>query len=121
MSNNSVDWVNVFNKIFLKLNSTVRVRSDDIVIVYNMDWYKMVPAILENTPKRVIANYFGWKLVNSLDQFVGTTNSKYQCSSLVASMLSFVGGRLYVETSFSKKDKNLVSFKSITLLNKYEL
>ena len=93
---------------------------------------------METTPKRVIANYFGWVAVASYgtltNQAFRTAAFKFSqvltgaikdtqlwedCVHEVSSILEYAVSRLYIETTFSKKDKEVVSRLMDSNLNKY--
>ena len=139
LSDNRVDWLSLINKIYSKLNSTVRVKSNELIILSDLEYYKAITKLVDNTPKRVIANYFGWVVASSygtltnqafrnvyfefskvLSGALKDTQLWEDCVSVVASTLEYAVSRLYIETSFTKKDKEVVSH-TVTICRKFEL
>ena len=47
-------------------------KSDDHVIINQMNYYKYVPKLLDETPKHIVANYFGWIIAYELGGFTGS-------------------------------------------------
>ena len=136
MTNNSVDWLNLINGVYSKLNSSVRVRSEELVIVSDIEYYKSVLKLIESTPKRVVANYIGWA-VSGLGSFTNQAfreaniefgqvdsddDSTYKdlwrdCVDNIESTLQYAISRLYIDTGFTKKDKDVVNYSN----SKYRL
>ncbi|CAG2168946.1 unnamed protein product [Oppiella nova] len=128
LTDNRVDWLNITNRIYSKLNSTIRVKSDDIVILQDIKYYKSVTKLLSETPPRVIANYFGWYAVSGLSswttsafrsvtfEFSKVTSGAVKdvelwryCLNDLSNGLEYAISRLYIDKSFSKKDKQEAS------------
>lgn len=128
LTDNIVDWLNLTNRIYSKLNSSITVRSDELVIIQDKEYYKGVTELIENTPKRVIANYLGW---NTVTGFGSYTNKKFRkavfefnrvvsgvekemelwdsCVNYLSTTLQYAVSRLYVDKNFSQKDKQEAS------------
>src|ERR1700733_7718047 len=69
LTGNRVDWLNITNRIYRELNSTINMNISELVVVMDLDYYKGVTQLLEGTPTRVIANYLGWMTVMNLGSF----------------------------------------------------
>ena len=127
LTGETVDWLKLTNKIYETLNSSLRLTSDEPIIVGNPDFYQAIPDLIESTPKRVIANYFGWVIASSLGPYtvnafkkaafefdhvmtgaVKDTELWKDCLDIVSGYLQYAASRLYVDKSFSKEDKKQV-------------
>ena len=75
LSNNTFDWLEFVNKVYEGYGSSHRMKSDDHVIINENYFYKNLPKILDETPKHVLANYFGWIIVTQLG---GYTSSQFK-------------------------------------------
>ena len=62
----------LINKVYELSGLTHRMKSDDHVIINSKDYYKYVPKILDETPKHVLANYFGWIIASQLGRYTGS-------------------------------------------------
>lgn len=60
-----INWIEYFNGCTRDL---VPIDKNEVVIVVDTDYLKLLTEILNVTPKRVVANYMGWRLV-----FFGST------------------------------------------------
>ena len=69
--NHSVDWLELTNNIYEASGSSIKVKGDDNLIITAPNIYKYVPKILDETPKHVVANYFGWMIASQLGDFTG--------------------------------------------------
>ncbi|CAG2179242.1 unnamed protein product, partial [Oppiella nova] len=128
LSGNKIDWLNITNRIYKELNSEIRVKSDELVIVQDIGYYKSVTDLLEKTPTRVVANYLGWSAVMNLGSL---TTKKFRdvvfnfnkvvsgvekeaelsddCISNLLSSIQYAVSRLYVDKNFTPKDKQEAS------------
>ncbi|XP_054153016.1 neprilysin-1-like isoform X2 [Oppia nitens] len=124
LTTQKIDWLSITNKIYEKLNSTIRVQNDELVIIQDIDYYKGVSELFEKTPVRVIANYFGWMTVMNLgsyttkqfrdivftfDKVVSGVEKETElwqtCTNSLSSSLQYAVSRLYVDKKFTQKDK----------------
>ena len=127
LSSNKIDWLNITNRVYKELNSDIRVKSDELVIVQDIGYYKSVTDLLEKTPTRVVANYLGWLAVMNLGSL---TTKKFRevvfnfnkvvsgvekevelsddCVSNLLSSIQYAVSRLYVDKNFTPKDKQEV-------------
>ena len=127
LSDNTVDWLNLTNKIYVNINSSIRLTSDELVIVGPTAFYKAVPKLVESTPKRVIANYFGYVFFSRYGQFTVNAFKKLNfefnsrmsgvvkdselwkdCLDDVQAVIPYAVSRMYLDTSFTKEDKKEV-------------
>ena len=127
MMDNSVDWLNITNTVYKELNETIRMKSDDLVILQDLYYYRNVTQLLTTTPNRVIANYFGWKLVMNMGShttkqfrdisfkfnqlFTGEEKDVElwrSCTATISSQLPYVLSRLYVDQHFTQNDRQEV-------------
>ncbi|CAG2173090.1 unnamed protein product [Oppiella nova] len=124
LMNNSVDWLNITNTVYKELNETIRMKINDVVVVEDIYYYINVTQLLTTTPNRVIANYFGWKLVMNLGShttkqfrdirfkfnqlFTGVEKDVElwrSCTASISSQLPYVLSRLYVDKHFTQSDR----------------
>ena len=131
LTNTTVDWLKLINNIFSKMNSSFQFKSDDLIYVSDIEYLRVVPKLIAETPKRVITNYFGSKIAQNLAPFANkafrdiktafkrlTSDVREEtplwkdCITNIISM-NDVLARLYIDTSFSKKDKEVVSFRLV--------
>ncbi|XP_054152475.1 neprilysin-1-like [Oppia nitens] len=124
LTDKRVDWLNLINSIYTKINSTIRVTKNDLVIVQDIKYYKAITKLLENTPKKVIANYFGWYAVSGLGSWTTSAFKKINfefnqlisgavkdqelwryCLNDLSNGLEYAISRVYIDKSFTKKDK----------------
>ena len=91
MSNNTIDWLQLINNVYKELNSTVRVTNDTIPIVQSPKYIQKVTELMSRTPKRVIANYFGWILAKHFGRLVSDSlNKKWIELSLNLTLYDFL-------------------------------
>ncbi|CAG2177920.1 unnamed protein product, partial [Oppiella nova] len=124
MMDNSVDWLNITNTVYKELNETIRMKSDDLVIIQDINYYINVTQLLTTTPNRVIANYFGWKLIMNLGSHTTTQFRDISfklnqlltgvekdvelwrsCTASISSQLPYVLSRVYVDQHFTQNDR----------------
>lgn len=136
LTSNRVDWLNLTNRIFQSFNSSIRLSSDDLLIVEDIPYYKGVIQLLQNTSTRVIANYLGWMVAESVGYFTVSEfrNNEFEfdkvvegveeetelwrrCVSYLETALQYAVGRKYVDENFTKKDKEEVSFFVISAIH----
>ena len=127
LTDNRVDWLNLTNRIYSKLNSTIKININELVIVSDIEYYKGVTELLEKTSNRVIANYLGWRTVmnfgsyttkkfreiifefNNVVSGVEQVSERWRdCISYLSDSLQYPVSRLYVDKKFSQKDKQQV-------------
>jgi predicted metalloendopeptidase len=127
LTSNKVDWLNLTNRIYKAVNSSVQLSPQELVIVLDIPYYKGVTQLLEKTPNRVIANYLGWMIamnlgVYTLEKFrknefeFQKVNSGVEqqtelwriCCTYLEATLPYAVGRKYVDEHFTKKDKEEV-------------
>ncbi|RWS07493.1 neprilysin-11-like isoform X2 [Dinothrombium tinctorium] len=115
-----VKWKQLFKKIFKYAKTNI--YDSDLVIMQDSKYYRQLPSILRSTPKRVIANYFAWRLVLYYGDF--TTDEfadiyfNYQkvseglrsqekvwefCYETVDDYFDYALGRLYVDNQFNSQ------------------
>jgi len=128
LTDNTVDWLNVTNRIYEVVNSTIRLSSNELVIVEDIPYYKGVTKLLSKTSPRIIANYFGWMAAMGIGDFTvkkfrdnefefNKVNSGVEeeaplwkiCVSYLENALEYAVSRKYVDENFTKKDKEEVS------------
>lgn len=124
---NRVDWLNLTNKVYSKLGSSISISADELVIVQDIDYFKGVTQLMEKSPQRVVSNYIGWNAVMSLGSF---TTKKFKqvvfefnrvvsgvekqeetwqtCVNTLSNTLDYAVSRVYVDKNFSEKDKQEV-------------
>ncbi len=127
LTSNKVDWRQLTNRIYKALNSHKRVDYKELVIVQSIPFYKNVAILLDSTPNRVIANYFGWIIAMNLGKYtvqrfndiafefnkVSSGVQKQQelwksCVSYLTDSLQFAASRKFVEEYLTTKDKEEV-------------
>lgn len=118
-----VPWYEYLNQI---LSPEDRIEFDDKIIVRVPSFLKSFSKLINNTPKRVLANYAVWRIVQSSTYFMNervkniiaefgaaVTGTKVQeprwiqCIDYVSSYLHLATGALYVREYFDKKSKNI--------------
>ena len=136
LTNNTVDWLKIINNVFSKLNSLVRVKSDEPILVGDIEYFKAVTKLMNETPKRVIANHFGWIIAYTFGphttqafrdasfEFSHSGGGEIKerqlwqdCLNIVTMNLRYAVSRLYIDTSFSRKDKDMVSCNTQNTVN----
>ncbi|CAG2108774.1 unnamed protein product [Medioppia subpectinata] len=124
LTDNRVDWLKLTNDIFTQFGSTIRVKSDELVIIQDIEYYKGVTELLSVVPSRVVSNYLGWMAVMSLgsyttkqfrdtvfnfDKVVSGVQKESElwenCVNNLLSTISYAVSRLYIDKNFSQKDK----------------
>jgi predicted metalloendopeptidase len=127
LTSNKVDWLNLANRIYKAVNSSVQLSPQEFVIVEDIPYYKGVTQLLEKTPKRVIANYLGWMIAMSLGDYTVEKFRKNEfefqivnsgveqqtelwriCATYLETALQYAVSRKYVDENFTKKDKEEV-------------
>jgi predicted metalloendopeptidase len=127
LTSNRVDWLQLTNGIYKILNSSLRLTSEELIIVSDIPYFNGVTQLLERTTNRVIANYFGWRIAMSFGsytvekfreiqfQFSKITSGVQKqpelwrtCVSYVSNSLKYAVSRKYVEENFTTKDKEEV-------------
>jgi len=115
-----------------ELNETIRMKSDDLVIIQDINYFINVTQLLTTTPKRVIANYFGWDFVRNMGSH---TDKRFRdiafhftrviseverdvelwqsCIRSVSESLPYAVSRLYVGKHFTPNDKQMVCLKFV--------
>lgn len=119
-----IPWQEYFNQI---LSPEIRVELDDRIVVRAPSFLKSVSKLIHNTPKRVLANYGVWRVVQSSTYFMnqrirdikaevnaplkGTRiqepRSK-QCMDYLSNNLYTAVGALYAREYFDRKSKSNV-------------
>ncbi|CAG2164051.1 unnamed protein product, partial [Oppiella nova] len=126
LTHNRVDWLNITNSLMTELNETIRMKSDDLVIIQDINYFINVTQLLTTTPKRVIANYFGWDFARSMGshtdkrfrdiafQFIRVISEVERdvelwqsCIRSVSESLPYAVSRLYVGKHFTPNDKQM--------------
>uniref|UniRef100_H2ZFD6 Endothelin-converting enzyme 1 n=1 Tax=Ciona savignyi TaxID=51511 RepID=H2ZFD6_CIOSA len=69
----AIDWLNLVPELFSKL-ANESVGMDEPVITFSIEYMKKISAIIHNTPKRILGNYFGWRFVRA---FVGAMGQPF--------------------------------------------
>jgi predicted metalloendopeptidase len=127
LTSNKVDWLNLTNRIYKTVNSSIQLSPQELVIVLDIPYYKGVTQLLEKTPNRVIANYLGWMIAMSLGDYTVEKFRKIEfefqkvnsgveqqtelwriCATYLQNVLPYAVGRKYVDENFTKKDKEEV-------------
>uniref|UniRef100_H2ZFD7 Endothelin-converting enzyme 1 n=1 Tax=Ciona savignyi TaxID=51511 RepID=H2ZFD7_CIOSA len=121
----AIDWLNLVPELFSKL-ANESVGMDEPVITFSIEYMKKISAIIHNTPKRILGNYFGWRFVRA---FVGAMGQPFldaenvfhkvqygsnmeclerwrSCLGTVDSILGLAVGRLFVQKKFAKTSKS---------------
>lgn len=57
-----LNWLTYFNSL---LPVEAQLESDDRIIVGDIEFFNQIGELLENTPKRTLANYIGWRQIAS--------------------------------------------------------
>jgi predicted metalloendopeptidase len=65
----SIDFLDLINQIYVHLNSSIRVNGSEKLIVEDILFFQNMIYLLKNTPKRVLANYIGWRLTKKFGYF----------------------------------------------------
>ena len=118
-----------------ELNETIRMKSDDLVIIQDINYFINVTQLLATTPNRVIANYFGWDFVRHMgvhtdkrfrditfkfNQIFTETERDVElwrtCMDSISIKLPYVLSRLYVEKQFTQNDRQEVQFIHINCI-----
>lgn len=64
-----IDWLTYINELFAPHKT---LEPYDAILVSGVNYFKLLGDVIQKTPKRVIANYMGWRMlwqsVNSLSQ-----------------------------------------------------
>ncbi|CAG2177165.1 unnamed protein product, partial [Oppiella nova] len=124
LTDNRVDWMNITNTVYNELNETIRMKGNDLVIIQDINYFINVTQLLTTTPKRVIANYFGWDFVRHMgahtDKRFRDITFKFNqifteaekdvelwrtCMDSISTKLPYVLSRLYVEKQFTQNDR----------------
>lgn len=59
----SIPWLELFNHVFN--SSGIVIDETEVVIIEDTEYIKKLEELIEITPKRVLANYLAWKVVQS--------------------------------------------------------
>jgi predicted metalloendopeptidase len=127
LTSNRVDWLQLTNGIYKTLNSPLRLTSEELVIVSDIPYFRGVTNLIARTKRRVIANYFGWRIAMSFGSYTvekfreiefqfNKVKSGVQkqpdlwrtCVSYVSNSLKYAVSRKYIEENFTTKDKEEV-------------
>lgn len=115
--------VQYFNVLF---PSVSQVTESETIIVYDLPFFDHLGALLEATPKRVIANYIMWRVAAASSDYLTDQVKKLQleyftvlngqqtekprwkeCLSLVTQYFSIAASALYVRIFFDEKSKDV--------------
>ncbi|XP_033220985.1 neprilysin-2-like [Belonocnema kinseyi] len=94
-----VPWKKYFNTI---LKSAFVIGDDEIIKVSAPTFFEKLGPLLEKTPKRVLANYLIWQVLEG--QIQGSF-SKQDCLDMTTEFLALSAGAQYVSKYFSPKSK----------------
>eukprot|EP00795_Rhopilema_esculentum_P017810 gene17810-9496_t len=61
VTNNKFNWKQYLQKTFQTVN--VRISDNTLIGTRSLEYFKTISSLVATTPKRVIANYFGWIVV----------------------------------------------------------
>ncbi|CAD6193486.1 unnamed protein product [Caenorhabditis auriculariae] len=128
-----IDFEKYLSTVFKEL---VEVSPNHTVIVREIDYFTGIQHVLQSTPKRVLANYISWRLVQGFSPFLPPTAREpfYQfkanqtgmfnspppdrwedCVTLSVIMMDMPVGRLFVQNFFEKER----AMKKMTELTSY--
>lgn len=121
-----IRWASILRKVFKYAKVTL--TDADEVVVQDSTYYRNLASILNSTPSRVIANYFGWRFVLGYSDYTTRhftdTYFNFQriaygqrkpektwetCYTIVDSYFPFTIGRLYVDHYFTPESKKIVA------------
>jgi predicted metalloendopeptidase len=127
LTSHRVDWLQLTNGIYKTLNSPIRLTSEELVIVSDIPYFRGVTNLIVRTTRRVIANYFSWRIAMSFGSYTvkkfreieiqfNKVKSGVQkqpdlwrtCVSYVSNSLKYAVSRKYIEENFTTKDKEEV-------------
>ncbi|CRL07419.1 CLUMA_CG020392, isoform A [Clunio marinus] len=117
------DWKDYFNKI---LPETTQVMDDEVIVVYDIEFFEQLGKLLEETPKRAIANYIMWRVAAESTNYLTDKLRKRQlayagaligqqteeprwreCINLVTSKFEIASAALYVREYFNEMSKSV--------------
>ncbi|KHJ89442.1 peptidase family M13 [Oesophagostomum dentatum] len=132
-----IDFEKYINTVFKGL---ANVSPNHTVIIREIEYFAGIQHILSTTPKRIIANYIAWRLVQGFSPFLPPTAREpfYQfkanqtgmfnspppdrwedCVTLSVIMMDMPVGKLFVE-HFFEKDRALAKMRELTGFLKHE-
>ena len=118
LTESRLNWTALLTSVIdrLNLSSSITITDDELVIVYDIPYYKQMTKILIETPRHLIQNYMGFMFVSSnvghagkalrhlaLEYEKATLGLKSdadlwkRCRALVSKKWSFTVSRLYVQ------------------------
>ncbi|XP_070505218.1 neprilysin-2-like [Chironomus tepperi] len=132
-----MDWLNYFNSI---LPDVSRVTKDEIINVSVPKYLEDLGRLLENTPKRTIANYIFWCLTSMSSSFLSQDARNLEleymksatgqledeprwkeCMNYVSKSYSIATGALYVRKYFNHDSKETVQDMMDMIKAKYDV
>lgn len=118
----SIPWFEYFNTILAPVAS---VTQDEVVIISSPTYMKDLEKLIEETPKRVMANYMFWRISGSSVSYLNEEIRKRQlvystvvsgktereprwkeCTDITSGSLGLSIGALYVRKYFNEDSKN---------------
>lgn len=130
-------WLEYFNRTLPK---QVNFTSSDFVLVRELEYFKKLPVLIQQTPKRVIANYIGWRVAKSLawhlDQEVREIRFKYvkivagvkseqdrwkSCIGIVQDNFDIIIGRLFVDKYFTGENRLSAQKMTKRILDEFKI
>jgi predicted metalloendopeptidase len=120
-----IRWLSIIRRVFKY--AKVPITDNDEVVVQDSTYYRNLGSILQSTPPRVLANYFGWRYVlgysdyttkHFLDTYFNFQRVAYgqrkpekaweTCYTVVDSYFPHTLGRLYIDSYFNPDSKPVV-------------
>ena len=132
----SIPWKEYINTIF---KPVAEICDDEIVIVKVPNYFKEFEKLMNQTPKRTVANYAMWKAVDdSIDylpdkirkremqyvsEIIGQTSRKprwRECMEFTSDNFGITIGALYVRKYFSTQAKKSASKMVVAIQNEFQ-
>ena len=65
-------WTEYVQKLHDFGNDKLDIEDSERIIIYDVNFYKNLSSVLQNTDKRTLANYAGWRMASSTMKYLTT-------------------------------------------------